>query len=32
MPDTGEALDGTKDSTADDFLSEGEVRYLNIYL
>ena len=32
MPDNGEALDGTKDSTADDFLSWGEFRYFNIYI
>jgi len=32
MADSGEVLDGTKDSTADDFVSFGEFRLLNAYL
>ena len=32
MPDTGAVIDGTKSSTADDFLSFGEFRYFNIFI
>ena len=30
--DDGKVLDGTKSSTADDFVSKGEFRFLNAYL
>ena len=32
MPDVGAVIEGTKSSTADDFLSFGEFRYFNIFI